>query len=57
MDFQNQVFSQHWPKMAPRGLLDRFWVDLGRFLERFWEDLEGFGRVLGGIWKDFKSFE
>ena len=43
--------------MASKGLLDSFWVDLGRDLERFWEDLEGFEMVLGGILKDFKAFE
>ena len=45
------------PRWAAKGLLARFWVDLGKVLKRVWADLDGFGRVWGGLWKDFKSFE
>ena len=41
--FKIEFFSSIAPRWSPRGLLDRFGVDLGRF----WE---GFGRVLGGFW-------
>ena len=39
--FKVELFSSMGPRWAPRGLLDRFWVDLGRDLEGFWEDLAG----------------
>ena len=55
--FKIKLFSSIGPRWAAKGLLARFWVDLGKVLKRFWADLEGFGRVLGGLWKDFKSFE
>ena len=44
--FEIEFFPSIGPRWAPRGLLDRFWVDFGRILG-------GFGRVLGGIWDDF----
>ena len=36
----NHIFLKQWSKMAPRGLLDGFWIDFGRV----WG---GFGCVLG----------
>ena len=51
--FELELFSSVGPTWAPKGLLDSFWVDLGRNLERFWQDLEGFGMLLGWIWMDF----
>ena len=47
--FKVELFSSMGPRWAPRGLLDRFWIDLGRDLGGSWEDLgrsgEEFGRV------------
>ena len=48
--FKIELFPSIGPRWAPRGLLDRFWVDLGRILGRF-------GKVLGRIWEDFWLFE
>ena len=49
--FKVELFSSMGPRWAPRGLLDRFWVDLGRDLGGFGEDLGRFGqdfeRILG----------
>ena len=48
--FKIELLFNMGPK-APRGLLDRFWVDLGRDLTGFWEDLGmswiPFGKNLG----------
>ena len=35
------------PRWAPRGLLDRFWVDFGRLWEGFGKVLGKFGAILG----------
>ena len=48
--FKVELLSSIGPKWAPRGLLDGFWVALGRF----WE---GLGKVCGEILKDFGPFE
>ena len=48
--FKIDLLSGIGPKWAPRGLLDGFWLALGRF----WE---GLGKVCGEIWEDFGSFE
>ena len=48
--FKVELFSSIGPRWAPKGLLDRIWVDLGRILG-------GFGKVWGGIWEDFWAFE
>ena len=48
--FKIELLSSIGLKWAPRGLLDGFWLALGRF----WE---GLGRVCGKIWKDFGRFE
>ena len=48
--FKIELFSRICPKWAPGGLLDGFWLALGRF----WE---GLGRVCGEIWEDFGPFE
>ena len=47
--FKIELFSSMGPRWAPRGLLDRFWVDLGRDLGGFWEDLGGSGEEFGRI--------
>ena len=44
--FKFELFFSIGPRWAPRGLLDRFWVDFGRDSGGFWEDL-------GGFWKEF----
>ena len=53
--FKIEPFSSMGPRWSPRGLLDRFWVDLGKDLGGFWEDLGGFGeefeRILGPLSK------
>ena len=65
--FKVELFSSMSPRWALRGLswalrglLDRFWVDLGRDLEPFWEDLgrfeQEFGKILGLLkkyWADY----
>ena len=48
--FKVELFSSMGPRWAPRGLLDRFWVDLGRDLGGFGEDLGRFGEEFGRIW-------
>ena len=48
--FKIELLSSIGLKWAPRGLLDGFWLALGRF----WE---GLGRVCGEIWEDFGPFE
>ena len=60
--FKIQLFSSMGPRWAPRGLLDRFWVDLGKDLGGFWKDLGRFGEEFGSIfcflselWADFGS--
>ena len=50
--FKIELFSSMGPRWAPRGLLDRFWIDFKRFGGRFgrvWgRNLEGFGSFWGG---------
>ena len=43
-----EIKLREWndPRWAPRGLLDRFWVHLGRVLGGSWEDL---GQSLDGF--------
>ena len=41
--FKIQFFSGIGPRWAPRGLLNRFWVDLGKDWHGFLEHLGGFG--------------
>ena len=48
--FKIELFPSIGPRWAPRGLLDRFWVDFGRISR-------GFGKVWGGIWEDFWFLE
>ena len=47
--FKTKLFLSIGPRWAPRGLLDRFWVDLGKDLGRFCEDLGRFWEGLGSI--------
>ena len=47
--FKIQFFSGIGPRWAPRGLLNRFWVDLGK-------DWGGFLEHLGGFGEDFPLF-
>jgi len=47
--FKVELFSSMGPRWALRGLLDRFWVDLGRHLGGFWEDLGRLGEELRRI--------
>ena len=47
--FKIELLSNIGPRWAPRGLLDGFWVDFGRGLKGFREDLGGFGA-------DFRPF-
>ena len=47
--FKIELLSHIGPRWAPRGLLDGFWVDFGRGLKGFREDLGGFGA-------DFRPF-
>ena len=52
--FKNDVFSSMGPRLAPRGLLNAFWVDLGRV----WEGLgEAKIAILAGIRKDLEHFQ
>ena len=44
--FKLVSFSSVGPRWAPRGLLDRFWIDFDRVLVRFWA---GLGRHLLGF--------
>ena len=48
--FKVELFSSMGPRWAPRGLLDRFWIDLGRDLGRFLEDLGRSGEEFGRVW-------
>ena len=48
--FKIKLFLSIGPRWVPRGLLDRFWVDLGRDLGGFGEDLGRFGEEFGRIW-------
>ena len=36
------------------GLLDRFWVDLGRIWRGIWDDLGAFQQVVGEFWTCLK---
>ena len=45
--FKVELFSSMGPRWAPRGLLDRFWVDLGKDLGGFWKDLGRFREEFG----------
>ena len=56
--FKIELFLSIGPNLAPKGLLDRFWVDLERIWAgfahvwgRFWENLELFEQVVGRFWK------
>ena len=42
------LFGRTGPSWSPRGLSDRFGVDLGGFWKVFGGFLEGFGEVFGG---------
>ena len=43
LDVQNPIFLGIGPRWAPRGLLNRFGVDLGKDWGGFLEHLDGFG--------------
>ena len=47
--FKIQFFSDIGPRWASRGLLNRFWLDLGK-------DWGGFFEHLGGFGEDFHLF-
>ena len=53
--FTIELFSRIGPRWAPRSLLDRFGLDFGRVLGRFWMRFESFwagsGQILGAICK------
>ena len=49
--FKIELFLSIGPNLAPKGLLDRFWVDFKGFGESFGRVLGGFGKEFGRIWK------
>ena len=47
--FEIKLFPRIGPRWGPRGLLERFWIDLGRNLGRFWERFGRFGELFKRI--------
>ena len=54
--FKIDLFSSLGPRWAPRGLLDRSWVDFGRVWGGFGKILGRFGKVLVGLGKLLDAF-
>ena len=56
LDVQNPIFFREWPKMVSRGLLNRFWVDLGKDWGGFLEHMGGFGEDFPLFWLPLGRF-